>query len=394
MNSMARIAISGGGIGGLAAAIALRRAGFSAIEVHERAPEIREVGAALTLWSNALHALARLGLDAAVRAAGTEVAVGEFREPSGKVLVSTPVAEVARELGAPCVCLHRADLQAILVRAAAGVALRLGSACAGVRAADSLEPRLLLEGGGEVAADVVVGADGLRSAVRASLFGPAPPRYAGYPCWRAIARFRDERHLPRGLAFETWGPGARFGAIGVGAERVYWFASVNEPEGGTDEGDPRRRLLERFGPWHAPIRALIESTPAESVQRLDILDRPPARTWGRGRVTLLGDAAHPTTPNLGQGACLAIEDAIVLADVLRGASDLASGLREYEARRRARTAAVVRRSRRLGAMGQLGSAVLCRVRNAAMRLSPKSAMRRAFAVNLEEGIASLGSVSS
>lgn len=392
---MTRIAIAGGGIGGLAAAIALRGAGFSAIEVHERASEFREVGAAITLWSNALHALARLGLDGAVRAAGTEVVAGEFHDPSGRVLVTTPVAEVARELGAPCVCLHRADLQAILVRAAGGAAaIRLGSACAGVRAADSDEPRLLLEGGGEVAADVVVGADGLRSAVRASLFGPAPPRYAGYPCWRAIARFREAARLPRGLAFETWGKGARFGAIGVDAERVYWFASVNAPEGGTDAGDPRRILLDRFGSWHAPIAALVESTPAESIQRLDILDRPPSRAWGRGRVTLLGDAIHPTTPNLGQGACLALEDAIVLADSLRGASDPARALREYESRRRARTAAVVRRSRRLGAMGQLGSAALCRVRNWAMRMAPAAAMRRAFEVNLREGIESLGAAVS
>jgi 2-polyprenyl-6-methoxyphenol hydroxylase-like FAD-dependent oxidoreductase len=382
---MTRIAIVGGGIGGLTAAIALRSAGFSAIEVFERAPDIREVGAALTLWSNAMRVLARFGLDGDVRAAGREVLTGQVREPSGAVIVETPVADVARELGFPCVCIHRADLQAILVRALRGVPLRLGMECASVTAIDSPTPRLLFASGREVESDVVVGADGLRSVVRAALLGALPPRYAGYPCWRAITRF-EAASLPPGLAFETWGPGARFGAIGIGAERVYWFASANAPAGGRDGADPKRELLDRFGAWHEPIAAVIESTAAEAIQRLDIFDRPPAREVGRGRVTLMGDAAHPTTPNLGQGACLAIEDALALALSLRLVSPPERALREYEARRRARTAAVVRRSRRLGAMGQLSSPLLCRLRNAAMRLAPERWMRRAFAVNLTEGM--------
>ena len=389
---MTRVAVVGGGIGGLAAAIALKRAGLEDVEVFERAPEIREVGAALTLWSNALAAMARLGLDARVVAAGREVVSGEFREPSGRVIVATPVGDVARELGFPSVCLLRADLQSILVRAVAdaGVPLRLGAECVSVEGLDSTEPRLRFADGRVVAADVVVGSDGLRSVVRTALFGPEPPRYAGYPCWRAIARGAGPREgLAPGTAFETWGPGARFGAIDLGA-CAYWFASVNAPPNGSDGPDARREILARFGGWHAPIRELVESTPNEAIQRLDILDRPPARQWGAGRVTLLGDAAHPSTPNLGQGGCLALEDAIVLARELRlGAAAPERALRAYEAARRARAARVVRRSRRLGALGQWESATLGRMRNAAMRLVPDRLTRRAFAEILEEGIESL-----
>jgi 2-polyprenyl-6-methoxyphenol hydroxylase-like FAD-dependent oxidoreductase len=250
-------------------------------------------------------------------------------------------------------------------------------------------PRVLFADGREVETDVVIGADGLRSVVRRALLGDAPPRYAGYTCWRAVAAFRHTA-LPIGEAFETWGPGARFGAIGVDAERVYWFCSWNAPEGGRDAGDPRRALLDRFGSWHEPIAALVESTPGEAIQRLDILDREPARRIGRGRVSLLGDAAHPTTPNLGQGACLAIEDALVLARELAASrSDPERGLRAYEALRRARTADVGRRSFSLGRFGQLESPLLGRLRNAILRRLPKSSLRRSFARVLERGIESV-----
>jgi len=374
-----RILVVGAGIGGLTSAIALNRAGFSAVDVVERAQTLREVGAALTLWSNALKALAFLGLDGAVRAAGSEVEIGRLLSPSGRVLVETRVGDVGRALGAPSVCLHRADLQRILAAALGPVPLRLGEECVRVRD-DGVRPVTQFASGQEIPADVIVGADGLRSAARAEILGDAPPRYSGYTCWRAVAAAPLDA-LPAGHAFETWGRGARFGAIRIDAARAYWFASENAPPGGRDAAC-RPRLLDRFGRWHAPIAELVEATPEDAIQRLDILDRPPVRRTGRGRVTLLGDAAHPSTPNLGQGACLAIEDAVVLASRLRAESSVEAALREYESRRRPRTAAIVRRSRRLGAIGQIESPVLRGLRDAAMRLAPRGLMLRAFAVNL------------
>ena len=168
-------------------------------------------------------------------------------------------------------------------------------------------------GGRRAQADVVVGADGLRSAVRASLGIPGEIRYAGYTAWRGIAPFRTAGLL----AGETLGCGQRFGLVPIAGDRVYWYATDNVPEGGREESERAKvRLAGMFSRWHAPIPALIEATPAAAILRNDISDRDPVDRWGAGRVTLLGDAAHPMTPNLGQGGCQAIEDALVLARCL------------------------------------------------------------------------------
>jgi 2-polyprenyl-6-methoxyphenol hydroxylase-like FAD-dependent oxidoreductase len=374
-----KVVVVGGGIGGLAASIALRRAGIESVVV-EQASEIREVGAGITLWTNATKALARLGLADAVRAAATPLERGEIRDWRGRVLVVTPVGDVGRRLGSPSVCLHRADLLRVLVDGAGRDLVRLGERCVGVEE-DERGATALLEGGGRERGEALVGADGIRSVVRAALFGDEPPRYSGYTCWRAVIEMAGDA-VPLGHAFESWGAGARFGVARIDARRAYWFASVNAPPGGRD-ADAKRELHLRFGRWHEPIPSVIAASRADAISRLDVFDRPPARRWGRGRVTLLGDAAHATTPNLGQGACLAIEDAVALARRLADADDVPAALRAYEAERRPRAAAITRRSRRLGWIGQRESAVARGVRDRLMRLVPAAAMTRAYESNVE-----------
>jgi 2-polyprenyl-6-methoxyphenol hydroxylase-like FAD-dependent oxidoreductase len=384
----ADVVVAGAGIGGLTAAIALRAGGLSVI-VLERAPELREVGAGITLWSNALRALRAVGADQAVISRGAELQQGELRTPDGRILARTPLAPVSLRVGSPCIALRRADLIE---------ALRSRLPSAVIRTASTVESfdehgfdehshvvRVRVAKGESLHCSVLVGADGLGSAVRAQLHGDAPPRYSGYTCWRAIATTPPtslERFEP-GTAFETWGPGRRFGALRVTGEQVYWFATQSTAQGQSDV-DARAELLETFRGWHAPIEALVRDTPNSAILRNDIFDRDPlpvsgAASWGRGRVTLLGDAAHPSTPNLGHGACMAIEDALVLSRCLAGKrADMPAALREYERSRDARTRTVTLRSRRLGDVGQLGNPGACRVRNVIMRALPEAWTRRAY----------------
>ena len=370
--------VAGAGIGGLSAAIALRRAGFE-VAVFERAPELGEVGAGLLLAANAQKALGRLGLAETVAGLGTPASAFEIRSWRGRVLAGNPAGELEKKIGTPSVAVHRADLQALLMRDAGGP-LRLGAEVEGF-GQDEGGVTVSLAGGGEERADLLVGADGLRSRVRASLFGPARPRYAGYTAWRAVAEPGEEL-LPWGTGFESWGLGARFGCAHIGGGRIYWFATANAPEGGRDgpigsPTGPKATLLRRFGDWHSPITGLIGTAREDAILRTDIYDREPlGERWGRGRVTLLGDAAHPMTPDLGQGAAQAMEDAVALARCLQESGATAEALRRYERLRSARAAMVVRRSRRVGRVGQLESPLLCLLRDRALAMTPPKAQLR------------------
>jgi len=374
-----KVIVVGGGIGGLTAAIALRRAGLEVV-VFERAEELQEIGAGLLLAANAQKALGKLGLEEAVVSLGTPASAGEIRSWRGEVLATIPAQEIEHRVGAASAAVHRADLQALLLQELGEGPLRLGSEVEGFEQ-DEAGVTVLLAGDSEERADLLVGADGLHSRIREKLFGPGELRYAGYTAWRAVAKPAREI-LPWGTGFESWGRGVRFGCAHIGKGRVYWFATRNAAEGGKDgpPGSPtgaRTALLRLFREWHHPVRKLIEATDEEAIRRDDLFDREPlSARWGVGRVTLLGDAAHPMTPNLGQGACQAIEDAVVLARCLREVDGVADALRRYEELRAARTARIVRQSRRIGRVGQLENPLLCRLRDRALAMIPSKLQLR------------------
>lgn len=351
-----RALIIGGGIGGLAAAIALKQIGMT-VTVLERVAELREVGAGLSLWANAIRALDQLGLGAAVRAQALPEAAGGIRTARGDLLMVTANRQLQARFGELSVMIHRAELHDLL-RSALEQAVELGMECVGVTA-DEQGVQAHFSNGQTRRGDLLIGADGLHSQVRAQLHGAQPPTYAGYTAWRAVVPF-DLRQLQVG---ESWGAGARFGQIPMPGGRVYWFATQNAAAGQSSPQGEKQALLEIFGDWHAPIRALLEATPAAAILRNDIYDRPPLTRWGRGPITLLGDAAHPMTPNLGQGACQALEDAVVLAKALRSQADIPAALRRYEAARLPRTTWVVQQSRRVGAVGQWQHPVAVALRN-------------------------------
>jgi 2-polyprenyl-6-methoxyphenol hydroxylase-like FAD-dependent oxidoreductase len=367
-----RAIIIGGEIGGLAAAVALRQVGIEAV-VYERATELREVGAGLILWPNALRALEMLGLAEAVRAVSLAAGGSALLTKEGVRLLGGPTgAALERDFRTPAAAVHRAELLGVLLQALGEGVVHLGARCTGCRQ-EKEGVTALFDDGAAARGDLLVGADGLRSAVRAQMFGTGGLRYAGYTAWRGVAAFA----LDGGEWFESWGRGERFGAGPLTRGRAYWYATANTPEGSADAPMGRRReLLERFRGWHAPVAALVEATAEAGILRNDIYDRDPLPRWSAGAVTLLGDAAHPTTPNIGQGACQALEDAVVLARCLRESADLAAAFRAYEARRRARTRAITLFSRRIGRVAQWEHPVACLLRDRLMARTPAYVRRR------------------
>jgi len=356
-----RVIIVGSGIGGLAAAIALRKVGCEVV-VYERAPELREVGAGISLWANALRALDYLGTGDAVRAASLPMRQSQMRARDGfRVQLTLSAEYFEQRYGVrPFVAMiHRADLVATLAAQLPADTARYGFECVAVEQADR-GATVRFKNGHADTADLVVGADGLNSAVRTALFGPQPPRYAGHTCWRGVCP--RPAAVPPGYLGEWWGRGRRFGITTLPGDRVYWFAVRNAPQGG-HAADERAAVQDAFRGWAAPVEELIASTPAERVIRNDILDRPPAKPWHVGRVGLVGDAAHPTTPNFGQGGCMAIEDAVVLARHVRAAATPAAAWEGFTAERYRRTAAITTESWRFGTVAQWENPLACRLRD-------------------------------
>ena len=360
-----RIVIVGGGIGGLSVALALRREGFEP-EVFEQAPALLEVGAAIAVWPNAMRVLSKLGVAEAVFERGGQLKRARWLDSGGRVFkhFTLPEQEVA------AVALHRADLQRALLRALPPESIHLGKTLRAYAHAGE-EMRAEFADATSQSCDLLIGADGLHSRVRAQMFGDGPPVYRGYAGWRGITSL-EHAALPPFTATEIYGGGRRFGVGPVGHGRTGWWATANEPEAvGHDSQDQQGKLLRLFAGWVAPITELVAATSAESILRVAIYDRAPVKLKGEKNVTLLGDAWHPTTPNLGQGGCMAIEDAAVLARCLAKYGDVNRALQSYEARRYARTATVVRYSRRYGAIGQWRSATAVRLRGTLLSSIPE-----------------------
>jgi FAD-dependent urate hydroxylase len=368
---MTKALIIGGGIGGLCAAIALRRKGVEAL-VFERVAELREVGAGLSLWVNAVKALDKLGMSRALQALSIPQVSAGLRTAQGEWLSDGLPEAAQKRFGAELIVMaHRAELHEALLEKLGREQVRLAAGCSGfVQDAEGVTAHFA--GGETVRGDFLIGADGINSVIRAALFGQTKPRYSGYTAWRAVSQSRVSAALQG--ASESWGRGARFGIVPMSKGRVYWFATRNAAEGAGDASIGRKReVLQCFQGWHEPIEALIEATPEDAILRNDIYDREPLRSWTQGLVTLLGDAAHPMTPNLGQGACQAIEDALELADDVSRHTEIGAALQAYEARRMGRTSRIVRQSRRIGRMGQLENAFGRRLRNSFIKLIPASA---------------------
>lgn len=354
---MTRALIIGGGIGGLTAASSLHRSGIE-VQVYERAAALQQiqVGGAIHLWHNGMRGLQRLGLGDRVAAVGGSAAVvhtAEMRNWRGRLLTRWSPERIEQKVGAPTIGIIRPDLHRVLVDAVEPGRLELGRECIGFKQANGHVVARFADGS-EEQGDLLIGADGLRSAVRRELRGEEPLRFARYASWQALCEYRDEA-TPDGLFWIVWGPAARFLFYRVSSERLYWEGTFATDPGGHDPAGGRKQAVAaRFAGWNHPVEAIIAATEEAAITRADIYDRPPIKQWGVGRVTLLGDAAHPMTNAAGQGANQTIEDAVVLGARLERNHDLESGLRDYEQERIKRSAKIAKLAWNLTSLSRVG----------------------------------------
>ncbi|MFI1461500.1 FAD-dependent oxidoreductase [Nocardia carnea] len=367
-----RAVVVGAGIAGLTAAVALRRRGWQ-VEVLEKATEVGPAGSGLSLWPNGLRGLDTVGVGAPVREQALSATEAGMRDPSGRWLARTDVSEIRDRYG-DLVMIHRTDLFDILRGALGDESLRLGAVVDSVDITD--DGVRVRHSRGTSETDLVLGADGINSTVRA-LHWPytTRPAYAGYTAWRSIVRPRT----PVTSGGETIGRGNRFGIAPLRDGRVYFYGSATVPAGTDSPGGELAELRRRFADWHDPIPDLLAATDPATLLRHDIYELPRLDSYVRGPVALLGDAAHAMTPNLGQGANLAIEDAVTVAALLDRHRDIETALAEYNRIRRARVEPLQRLSHRMGVVLQLSGMPTVLLRNTIMRMTPTGPALRGLA---------------
>jgi len=372
---MTRVVVVGAGIGGLATSIALRGTDVEVV-VLERAADLAkvELGAGITLWSNAMLILDRLGLGAEIRERGAVLRCFEQRTARGRLLSRWPLEEMGRRLGAPVCGINRPDLHAALV-AGAGQQVRTGCNVERFEQTGGVVSVTLSESGSE-SGDVLIGADGVDSTIRRQLLGAQAPRHSGLTMWRANVPY-DETIAPPVDFIAWWGAGTKFVVFRSGPERLSWEGIVTSAPGGQDApGGRKRAALDRFAHFTDPVLRMIDATSEEAIFRTDVFDRPPDERWGQERVTLLGDAAHPMTFAVGQGAAQALEDALAIGRVLDDpGADLDAALRSYERPRIARAAHFQTMAWRLARAGTLESRPAQALRNTAFTVSSPIAWR-------------------
>jgi 2-polyprenyl-6-methoxyphenol hydroxylase-like FAD-dependent oxidoreductase len=367
-----RILVIGAGIAGLATAVALQRHGREVTIIEERADT--SSGAGISIWPNALAALDEIGLGDAVRASGGRIAAGAMRWSDGAWLRHPSPERIVKALGEPLVVVRRSVLTNLLIDALADGTVESGLAATEL-AATGAGVRVTLADGTTRDAAAVIGADGVGSMVARHLNGALHHRYAGYTAWRGVARYS----LDPDLAGETMGTGTEFGHVPLGPDHTYWFGTERRPEGSTCPGDELNYVRSKYGSWADPIPAILAATDSADLLRNDLYDRAEARRWSRGPVVLVGDAAHPMRPHLGQGGCQGLEDAAVLAHCVAHANDLPNAFARFTEFRRPRVRALARESRLLGRLVNVRPAFLGAALMRGSGLMPEAVLTRHLA---------------
>jgi 2-polyprenyl-6-methoxyphenol hydroxylase-like FAD-dependent oxidoreductase len=336
------VVIAGAGIAGLVLAVGLSRFGCEAV-VYEREEDLASAGAGISLWPNALAALDAIGLGDSVRTAGAPVASGGIQRPDGSWIRVADPSIVKASLGESMVAIHRADLLGVFASRLEIASIRFGVTVSSF-ASTGGGVKVVLNDGSEVDGCALVGADGIGSVVANELQPGLVQRYSGYTAWRGIADFDVSDVEPS----ETWGPGGEFGFVPIGSHQTYWFATEVTPEAGRGLKGELARLFDHFGTWHTPIPELLEATKESAVLRHDIYDRDLLKSWSRGPVIAIGDAAHPMRPHLGQGGCQSIEDGVLLAATVNSQSNLSDAFVEFARKRERRIRPIIRQSAVVG----------------------------------------------
>ncbi|MEH0971250.1 FAD-dependent oxidoreductase [Micromonospora sp. CPCC 205546] len=369
-----KVLVVGAGVAGLTTAIALRRRGVE-VEVFDADPKARTSGGGLGIASNATKVLRALDVDLVAAGVGRVCERFDLCTPTGRPLRELPLRSIAEELGSPVVNVRRNDLVTLLRDSLAGTPIHHGAAVTRYDHVDG-GVSVTCADGRSATGDVLVGADGIRSVVRARIAGPQQLTEHGYVCWIATVPFDHPRLRPGG-ARHYWGRGQRFGLIDVGGGHAYWWGTRNvRPDDVRLRQGSKEEILRCFAGWADEVRQAVSLTPQADIVSVPAQDRPFLESWGDGPTTLVGDAAHPMLTSLSQGAGSAIEDGHALAHHLTVGDDIVTSLRRYERSRRERTRWLVSASRRLSRMEQIEHPVAVGLRDLALRWLPMSVVRR------------------
>lgn len=377
MNSNQKIAIVGAGIAGLTAGIMLGKLGFQ-VEIFEAAKKVRGIGAGIGLASNAMKAFEYLDLDHEVMGISNHLKQFQIVDSKGKTILKTATDRISQSYNTENFVVHRADLHSFLVNKLESTQVFTGMKLVKFEQ-DENSVRLKFEKGEEKVFDYVIGADGVNSMIRQNLIPNSEPRYAGYWCWRSVVKL--ERQLNEGT--EVWGKNGRFGISPLNNNRIYWYACINS---NLKDGIPEfgvKDLKDRYRDYFPFIQELLELSNDEELISTPIVDIRSISKFHFGRILLIGDAAHATTPNMGQGACMGIEDVAVLQDELNQNDwNLACG--NFEKRRMERTKYIIEKSELAGRIAQSDNPIVNSIRNNLIRILPDSVAHSQMKRLLEE----------
>lgn len=365
---MKKVSVIGAGIGGLTTAIALQQKGFE-VEVFDQAEVLKPVGAGLFLANNAMQVYKYLGLDEIISNAGFTISKLKVTKSNLTPLTTMDLSDFEKKYQVKNTAIHRSVLQDILIKA-----LKLETKIHFGHRLKSIHPKglyseLHFENGSIHKAETIIGADGIHSNTRKSIFvNNGTIRNAEQICWRAVVDFK----LPEGIdkdMIESWGRGRRFGFSYISKEKVYWFALINK------DLYNEKPLYTYFESFHPVVNQLIRAAKESEIHKADIIDLKPIQNWSKDKICLIGDAAHATTPNLGQGACQAIEDAYYLAQFMEF-NDPELAFYKFEKFRRKKVLSIVNTSWTLGKTAQLENPLITFVRNTALKLAPNSLSKK------------------
>jgi 2-polyprenyl-6-methoxyphenol hydroxylase-like FAD-dependent oxidoreductase len=362
MNS-SKITIIGAGIGGLSIALALKKAGKDFV-IYESASELKPVGAGIVLANNAMQVFEYFGIRKKIEKAGYKISSIKISDELLQNIQTTKLDSFEKKYGVYSVAIHRSELQKILAEEIGYEHIHLNKRISAIEKTSN--NKIKFEDGSQVETEVLIGADGINSIVRKELFKNGKIRDTKQRCWRGVCDYSlinkfDEE------AIEAWGNSKRFGFVKISTTKIYWFAVVNEVN-----MFKNRTLIEHFSEFHPDILGIITNTAGENILFNNLLDLEPFDKWQIGSVCLIGDAAHATTPNMGQGACQAIEDAYVFSKLLEKHQNMEEVFKEYELMRIKKAHYIVNTSWRLGQFIHHPNKFVQKLRNIVFQYIPKS----------------------
>lgn len=358
-----KIAIIGGGIGGLTTALALKQNGLK-VTVYESTNEIKPVGAGIVMANNAMQIFDKLGVRQKIENAGRKISNIKITDTQLSTISDGNLDKFERKFGVYNVAIHRADLQRILAEEIGFENIQLSKRV--LKIDQSSDYTLTFEDGTSAKHEVIIGADGIKSTVRNQLFGGGTIRNTKQRCWRGVSEFEWASKYNE-EAIEAWGKGKRFGFVKINDKKVYWYAVINE-----SLMKDNASILDLFKEFHPEILQMISETPKDKIIFNDIIDLYPIHKWYNGKVCLIGDAAHATTPNMGQGACQAVEDAYVIGKLFKQGKSVEDIFFQYERLRMKKAHFIVNASWRIGKIAHFENNFAVWLRNTLLKTIPES----------------------